>query len=63
MKDDRCRSGDGPVMPAMLLIQIAASHAGIGPFAGRDRETPQAAAGFYEAAGRPFRPERQRLVA
>lgn len=39
-------------MPAMLLIQIAASHAGVGAFAGRDRETPQAAAGHYRAAAR-----------
>jgi hypothetical protein len=46
-------------MPAMLLIQIAASHAGIGLFAGRDRETPQTAAGRYRAAAqRTVRVER-----
>jgi hypothetical protein len=29
-----------PRVPAAFLIQLAASQAGIGPFAGRDRETP-----------------------
>ncbi|WID99128.1 hypothetical protein QO058_13295 [Bosea vestrisii] len=27
-------------VPAAFLVQLAASQAGIGPFAGRDRETP-----------------------
>lgn len=35
---------------AMLLLQLAASQAEIGPFARRDRETPQAAARLYRAA-------------
>ncbi|MBX9910259.1 MAG: hypothetical protein K2Z25_16275 [Beijerinckiaceae bacterium] len=39
---------------AMLLLQLAAAQAQIGPFARRALETPQAAARFYEiAAGRP----------
>lgn len=29
-----------PRVPAAFLVQLAASQAGIGPFAGRDRETP-----------------------
>jgi hypothetical protein len=29
-----------PRIPAAFLVQLAASQAGIGPFAGRDRETP-----------------------
>lgn len=49
-------------MPAMLLIQIAASHAGIGSFAGRDRETPQAAAGQYQATMQRAAWRRQLLV-
>ncbi len=35
---------------AMLLLQAAASKAEIGPFARRERETPQAAARLYRAA-------------
>ncbi|MBY0395529.1 MAG: hypothetical protein K2X91_03535 [Thermoleophilia bacterium] len=35
---------------AMLLLQLAASQAEIGPFARRGRETPQMAAGLYRAA-------------
>ncbi len=35
---------------AMLLLQIAASHAAIGPFAKLARETPAAAARRYGAA-------------
>ncbi len=35
---------------AMLLLQLAASQAEIGPFASRERETPEAAARFYRAA-------------
>ncbi|WP_332680550.1 hypothetical protein [Bosea sp. (in: a-proteobacteria)] len=41
-----------PLVPAAFLVQLAASHAGIGPFAGRDRETPAAAAGLYRRTGR-----------
>lgn len=29
-----------PCVSAAFLVQLAASHAGIGPFARRDRETP-----------------------
>ncbi|HEV7258617.1 MAG TPA: hypothetical protein VGN82_12630 [Bosea sp. (in: a-proteobacteria)] len=35
---------------AMLLLQLAASQAEIGPFARRERETPAAAARLYRAA-------------
>lgn len=35
---------------AMILLQIAASQAEIGPFARRGREAPQVAAGRYRAA-------------
>ncbi|WP_156323446.1 hypothetical protein [Bosea sp. AAP35] len=35
---------------AMLLLQLAASQAEIGPFARRERETPQMAARLYRAA-------------
>lgn len=35
---------------AMLLLQLAASHAEIGPFARRERETPDVAARLYRAA-------------
>ena len=38
------------VVPAAFLVQLAASHAGIGPFAKRNLETPAAAAGFYRRA-------------
>jgi hypothetical protein len=42
---------------AMLLLQLAAAQAQIGPFARRALETPQAAARFYEmAASRQARP-------
>lgn len=34
----------------MLLLQLAASEAEIGPFARRERETPEAAARLYRAA-------------
>lgn len=49
--------------PAILLVQIAASHAEIGPFARRGQETPQAAARCYEAAARRSARGRERLVA
>jgi len=35
---------------AMVLLQLAASQAEIGPFAARGREAPQVAAGRYRAA-------------
>jgi hypothetical protein len=42
------------VVPAAFLVQLAASQAGIGPFARRGRETPAIAAGLYrKAAGTP----------
>ncbi len=37
---------------AMLLLQLAASQAEIGPFARRGRETPQMATGLYRRAAR-----------
>ncbi|MGO4664747.1 hypothetical protein [Bosea sp. 2RAB26] len=47
----------------LLLLQIAASHAEIGPFARRARETPQVAARRYEAQAQHAGRKRQRLVA
>lgn len=44
------RSLDAALVPAAFLVQLAASHAGIGPFAKRNLETPAAAAGFYRRA-------------
>ena len=38
------RSLDAALVPAAFLVQLAASHAGIGPFAKRNLETPAAAA-------------------
>lgn len=35
---------------AMLLVQVAAAQAGIGPFARQGRETPQVASLRYRAA-------------
>ena len=47
------------LVPAAFLVQLAASHAGIGPFARRDRETPAAATSLYrKAAGAPLRTPR-----
>jgi hypothetical protein len=37
---------------AMLLLQLAASQAEIGPFARRERETPLVAAGLYRRTAR-----------
>ncbi len=37
---------------AMLLLQLAASQAEIGPFARRGCETPQVATGLYRRAAR-----------
>lgn len=49
------RRSPASLVPAAFLVQLAASHAGIGPFARRDRETPAAAAGLYrKAAGAPL---------
>ena len=45
-------AGDTASRAAMLLLQLAAAQAGIGPFARRALETPQAAARFYEIAAR-----------
>jgi hypothetical protein len=40
-------------VPAAFLVQLAASQAGIGPFAGRDRETPFIGARrYYEGVAR-----------
>jgi len=47
------RSAPAAFVPAAFLVQLAASHAGIGPFAGRDRETPLAAARHYRDADAP----------
>ncbi len=50
MLDGRRQAGAGGaagLAPAMLLIQIAASQARIGPFAERALETPHAAANSY----------------
>lgn len=51
--NDRDRTG-GPSASdmAMLLLQLAASQAEIGPFARRGRETPRDAARLYGAAAR-----------
>lgn len=38
-------------VPAGLLVQLAASHAAIGPFARTARETPQRAAWSYWRSG------------
>lgn len=48
-----------PCVPAAFLVQIAASQAGIGPFAGRDRETPFVGARrYYEVMARDRLPRR-----
>lgn len=48
---DRERDGERAAAgSAILLLQLAASQAEIGPFARRERETPQAAARLYRAA-------------
>lgn len=47
---------------AILLLQLAASQAEIGPFALRERETPQAAARTYRAAMAQMRDRRSVLV-
>lgn len=44
------RRPHAPLVPAAFLVQLAASHAGIGPFARRCLETPAAAAGLYRKA-------------
>lgn len=59
---DESRAG-APRTLAMVLLQLAASQAEIGPFARRGREAPQVAAGRYRvAAGSEVR-RRVRLVA
>lgn len=46
-----------PRVPAAFLVQLAASQAGIGPFAGRDRETPFIGARrYYEGMARRHPP-------
>lgn len=53
------RRPHAPLVPAAFLVQLAASHAGIGPFARRSLETPAAAAGLYrKAAGAASRTTR-----
>lgn len=48
---DRERGGERAAAgSAILLLQLAASQAEIGPFARRERETPQVAARLYQAA-------------
>lgn len=48
-----------PRVPAAFLVQLAASQAGIGPFAGRDRETPFIGARrYYEGLARKGLPHR-----
>jgi hypothetical protein len=52
-RQDPRQSAPASLVPAAFLVQLAASHAGIGPFAGRDRETPfEAARRYREAAAR-----------
>ncbi|KRE20692.1 hypothetical protein ASE66_07560 [Bosea sp. Root483D1] len=48
-----------PRVPAAFLVQLAASQAGIGPFAGRDRETPFIGARrYYEGIASRGLPQR-----
>ena len=47
---------------AMLLLQLAACQAEIGPFARHGRETPQAAARCYRAAAAVFDGARRKLA-
>ena len=48
-----------PRVPAVFLVQLAASQAGIGPFAGRDRETPFIGARrYYEGLAQRRPPHR-----
>ena len=66
MRDQQYGARSHPALPeasTMLLLQIAASHAEIGPFARRARETPQVAARRYEAQAQHAGRKRQRLVA
>lgn len=49
---ERRKTVSPDAVPAAFLVQLAASHAGIGPFAARDLATPMEAARLYrEAAG------------
>ena len=50
-----------PRVPAAFLVQLAASQAGIGPFAGRDRETPFIGARRYYEGLAQRRPPRRLL--
>lgn len=48
-----------PRVPAAFLVQLAASQAGIGPFAGRGRETPFIGARrYYEGMAQRHPPRR-----
>ena len=47
-------------VPAAFLVQLAASHAGLGPFAARDLATPMEAARRYADAAAPVRIRDQR---
>lgn len=48
-----------PRVPAAFLVQLAASQAGVGPFAGRDRETPFVGARrYYEGMAQRQPPRR-----
>jgi hypothetical protein len=48
-----------PCVPAAFLVQLAASQAGIGPFARRDRETPFIGARrYYEGMAQRGLPRR-----
>jgi hypothetical protein len=49
---ERRRTAPAGTVPAAFLVQLIASHAGIGPFATRDLATPlEAARRYREAAG------------
>lgn len=48
---------------ALILLQLAACRAGIGPFAREGREAPQVAAGRYRMAGGGTSAMRTKLVA
>lgn len=51
-RTERRKAVAADAVPAAFLVQLAASHAGIGPFAARDLATPMEAARRYrEAAG------------
>ena len=54
--EQRERAGErAAAASAILLVQLAASQAEIGPFARRGRETPETAARLYRAAAQRAR--------